>query len=221
MNRSPTSSYDSCQSASPTAAAAAAAAAAKGPGHSTCTSPRGQRCLSANGPRALAVVDEDLSLTYGQTFVISDMTQDDCPIVFASEAFSLLTGFSRDEVIGRNCRFLQGPDTNRETVKAIKDAIAAEEPLTVNLLNYRKDGSKFWNQLQLVPVKDASGRAVQYVGAQHEIRSGAPSSVSEFVVSDPNMPDNPITHVSDGGFSPYPHRMDVITRVIHCRTAYT
>lgn len=79
--------------------------------------------------------------------IVSDPRQADNPIVMANKAFLDSMGFTVDQVIGRNCRFLQGPDTDPETVRQIRQAIIDEQDLTVEILNYRKDGSPFWNEL--------------------------------------------------------------------------
>lgn len=92
--------------------------------------------------------------------VITDPRQDDNPIVFANAAFYHLTGYSADEVMGRNCRFLQGPATSQERVAFVRDAISRHEPIEVKLLNYRKDGSSFWNHLHLQPVFENDGTLV-------------------------------------------------------------
>jgi PAS domain S-box-containing protein len=102
--------------------------------------------------------------------VVSDARQPDNPIVLANQAFLDLTGYSADEVIGRNCRFLQGPGTASEAVDAIRRGLAAEEHfITVELLNYRKDGSAFWNQLAISPVHDHQGRTVYYFASQNDV----------------------------------------------------
>ena len=90
------------------------------------------------------------------------------PIVYASDAFLNLTGYARDEVLGRNCRFLGGPDTDDSTLYLIRESIKNEQPCTVRILNYRKDRSSFWNLLHISPVRDASGKVAYYVGVQIE-----------------------------------------------------
>ena len=75
--------------------------------------------------------------------VITDPKHPDNAIVFVNEAFQSLTGYTRDEIIGQNCRFLQGPNTNQDNVAKVRAAIAAGESIDVDLLNYRKDGSTF------------------------------------------------------------------------------
>ena len=87
--------------------------------------------------------------------VITDPAQHDNPIVFANQAFLDLTGYAREEVIGRNCRLLQGPDTTPESAAAIRRAIETCEPtFRGEILNYRKDGTSFWNALFMSPVVD-------------------------------------------------------------------
>lgn len=89
--------------------------------------------------------------------VITDPAQDDNPIVFCNVAFQELCGYARDEIIGRNCRFLQGPETDPSTVTLVREAISAGHAIDVDLLNYRKDGTTFWNALYLSPVRDKDG----------------------------------------------------------------
>lgn len=98
--------------------------------------------------------------------IITDPRQDDNPIVFANEAFLAMTGYERDEIMGRNCRFLQGVDTDRDTVESIKRAIAANTDITVDILNYRKDGVPFWNTLYVSPVFSKAGELQFYFASQ-------------------------------------------------------
>lgn len=87
------------------------------------------------------------------TFVVSDPKLPDTPIVYASEGFYEMTGYGPDEVLGKNCRFLQGPRTDQSEVDKIRDAVRDHTSVSVRLLNYRKDGSPFWNFLTVAPVK--------------------------------------------------------------------
>ncbi len=101
--------------------------------------------------------------------VITDPRQDDNPIVFANLAFQTLTGYERDEILGRNCRFLQGPDTDPAAIAQIRDAIARDTSVQVDLLNYRKDGSYFWNALYLSPVRSDDGQVQFYFASQLDV----------------------------------------------------
>lgn len=111
-----------------------------------------------------------LSLTrIQQSLVLADPSLPDTPIVHASDVFCELTGYSREEVVGRNCRFLQGPDTDPESVREIREAIQAERPCTVRILNYRKDDTPFWNHLHVAPVRSATGKVAYFVGVQLDV----------------------------------------------------
>ena len=101
--------------------------------------------------------------------VITDPNQIDNPIVFANEAFQALSGYSRDEIIGRNCRFLQGAGTNRDTVLKVRRAVEAGEPIDIDILNYAKDGTAFWNALYLSPVRDDSGSIRFFFASQLDV----------------------------------------------------
>ena len=101
--------------------------------------------------------------------VVTDPGQDDNPIIFTNQAFLNLTGYDRDEVVGRNCRFLQGPETDRKLVAEISRAIAAREDFATEILNYRKDGSTFWNALFISPVYDAAGELVYFFASQLDV----------------------------------------------------
>lgn len=98
--------------------------------------------------------------------VVSDARQPDYPIVLANDAFLELTGYLAEDLLGRNCRMLQGPDTSRTAVAEIRTIIAQERGGNVELLNYRKDGSVFWNQLHLSPIHDDEGRLAYYFASQ-------------------------------------------------------
>ncbi|TNC67231.1 PAS domain-containing protein [Rubellimicrobium roseum] len=102
--------------------------------------------------------------------IITDPRQEDNPVVFANDAFLELTGYGRDEVIGRNCRFLQGPDTDPACVAEIRRAIAEEwEQFRGDILNYRKDGTAFWNALFMSPVRDETGEILYFFASQHDV----------------------------------------------------
>ncbi len=97
---------------------------------------------------------------------ITDPRQSDNPIIFCNTAFCRLTGYSDEELIGKNCRILQGRDTDPEAVQELRNAIAAEKDLSIDILNYKKDGSKFWNALFVSPVRDVSGTVIYFFASQ-------------------------------------------------------
>ena len=100
---------------------------------------------------------------------VTDPQQADNPIILANRAFLKATGYALDEVIGRNTRFLQGCDTDPAAVDRIRAAIAAHDELTIELVNYRRDGSPFWNRLVLSPIVDDAGRLIYYFAAQADV----------------------------------------------------
>ncbi|MBA4192485.1 MAG: hybrid sensor histidine kinase/response regulator [Planctomycetaceae bacterium] len=104
-----------------------------------------------------------------QGILITDPHQPDNPIIYASQGFEQMTGYRAEEVMGRNCRLLQGPLTDAETVKQVRKAIHAGQPCSVEILNYRKDGTTFWNALFISPLRDEQGRLVQFVGVQADV----------------------------------------------------
>lgn len=101
--------------------------------------------------------------------VFSDPHLPDNPMIFVSDEFETQTGYASEEAIGRNCRFLQGPDTNPHAVEAIRQGLKAETRFTIDILNYRKDGSAFVNRLRIRPIYDASGRLLFFAGAQNPV----------------------------------------------------
>ena len=101
--------------------------------------------------------------------IITDPRQNDNPVVFANDSFCRLTGYARSEILGRNCRFLQGPETDPETIRRIHDAVASVEPIEVDIRNHRKDGQPFWNRLLLAPVFDADGKLAYFFASQVDV----------------------------------------------------
>ena len=101
--------------------------------------------------------------------VLVDCLQPDMPISFVNSSFEKITGYSRAEAIGRNCRFLQGPETNQHAVAALRREIGKGRSVTSCLLNYRRDGSTFWNELIINPIHDDASNLVAFVGVQNDI----------------------------------------------------
>lgn len=105
-----------------------------------------------------------------RSFCITDPSLPDNPIVFVSQGFLELTGYNRDQVVGRNCRFLQGPNTDPHQVEIIKNGILEGKDTYVTLLNYKADGTEFINQVFTAALRDESGKIVNFVGVQVEIK---------------------------------------------------
>ncbi|WP_432498285.1 SpoIIE family protein phosphatase [Kineococcus gypseus] len=124
---------------------------------------------AADAAQAQAQVRDRAVLATGMSFTVADARADDMPLVWVNPAFTATTGYALEEVVGRNCRFLQGAGTDREVVAALRRALAAGEEVTTTLLNHRKDGTAFWNQLVLSPVHGAEGELTHYVGIQTDI----------------------------------------------------
>ncbi|WP_082482583.1 hybrid sensor histidine kinase/response regulator [Methylobacterium sp. Leaf123] len=101
--------------------------------------------------------------------VVVDPNREDHPIVFVNQAFLEMTGYARDEVIGHNCRFLQGPETDPATRAQVREAVAARRDFATEILNYRKDGTSFWNALFVSPVYNAAGDLLYFFGSQLDI----------------------------------------------------
>ncbi len=99
--------------------------------------------------------------------VVTNPRRDDSPLVLANQAFLDLTGYTASEVIGRNCRFMQGPETSQSSIDIIRRGVAdGEHHVTTDLVNYRKDGSSFWNRLCISPVCDEVGELLYYFASQ-------------------------------------------------------
>jgi PAS domain S-box-containing protein len=100
---------------------------------------------------------------------VTDPRQVDNPIVLANQAFLDLTGYTAEEVIGRNCRFLQGEGTSADAVAEIRSAVAEARDVTLEILNYRKDGSPFWNLLHVSPIHDDAGKLLYFFSSQDDM----------------------------------------------------
>jgi len=133
--------------------------------------------------RDMTVVDMLNSIGHEDvSYCVCDPDLADCPIVFASEGFCRMTGYGADEIEGRNCRFLQGEGTSESDVDRIRAAIKEEKEASVNLLNYRKDGTPFNNQFFLCPLYDDDNSTLRYfIGCQCSVKKLGPGQAPENV----------------------------------------
>lgn len=111
-----------------------------------------------------AILDECVN---GVTLADPDL--DDAPIVYANKAFERLTGYSQEDIVGHNCRFLQGDDRDQEARHQIATAMKNHQSVEVTLRNYKKDGTLFYNHLKIVPLFDRKQRVIYYLGVQYDI----------------------------------------------------
>ncbi len=120
---------------------------------------------AADLPRTLvrAVAGAGLCIT------IADFLAPDHPLVYVNDAFVKLTGYAAEDIVGTNCRFLQGPDTDRAAIADMRRALNRGEDVLTVVLNYRRDGSPFWNELHLAAVRDETGRVTHYIGYQLDV----------------------------------------------------
>lgn len=115
------------------------------------------------------------------SFCITDPSLEDNPVIYVSEGFLKLTGYEFEDIVGKNCRFLQGPETAKEDRKRIYDAIKDEKDCSVNLLNYKKDGTTFANEFFLTTLRTPTKEIAYYIGIQVAVASMGPGQ----------MPSNP------------------------------
>lgn len=111
-----------------------------------------------------AILDECVN---GVTLADPDL--EDAPIIYANKAFENLTGYGQEDIIGHNCRFLQGNDRNQEARYQISEAMKNQKSIEVTLRNYKKDGTLFHNKLKIVPLFDRKKRVIYYLGVQYDI----------------------------------------------------
>ena len=116
-------------------------------------------------PRVLCTILD--SCVNGVTLADPDM--EDLPLVYANKAFEAMTGYTQEETIGKNCRFLQGTDREQEERSQIRAAITNKEPIEATLKNYRKNGELFYNHLKIIPLFDSYGKVLYYLGVQYDI----------------------------------------------------
>lgn len=127
------------------------------------------RSVEDNFSGASGVLFEQAMAQTRMAICLCDPKKPDLPIVFANRAFRELTGYETEEILGRNCRFLQGEATDPEQVAQIRNALKREDVLVVELLNYRKDGTSFWNALHLGPIYNDEGELIYFFGSQWNV----------------------------------------------------
>lgn len=143
-------------------------------GLATCTMPEKR---AGTAPASLDVQQAEAQLELkdralaasAEGITIADARLPDNPLIYVNAGFERITGYTAGEVLGRNCRFLQGPGTDIDTLNELRTAIREQRAVTVQLLNYRKDGRPFWNRLSITPVRDAGGVVTHFIGVQSDV----------------------------------------------------
>lgn len=100
---------------------------------------------------------------------LADPDQEDLPLVYANKAFETITGYTQEETIGKNCRFLQGTDRDQKERYQLKEAIENKQPIEITLRNYKKNGEMFYNHLVITPLFDSHGNVLYYLGVQYDV----------------------------------------------------
>ncbi len=121
-----------------------------------------------DGPDKLPLFERAVTASTN-SIVITDPNRPDDPLVYVNPAFEKTTGYSMEEVVGLNCRFLQGEDRDQPPLEELRTSIREGRHCTVVLRNYRKDGTRFWNELSVYPVRDEEGRLTNFVGVQNDV----------------------------------------------------
>mmetsp|Transcript_20370 Transcript_20370/g.23612 ORF Transcript_20370/g.23612 Transcript_20370/m.23612 type:complete len:513 (-) Transcript_20370:269-1807(-) len=114
-----------------------------------------------------------------RAFVITDPSLQDNPIVYVSEGFLELSGFPSEQVLGRNCRFLQGPETSQKKVDEIRQGLSVGDDVSVTFINYCADGTPFWNKLFIAALRDAQNNIVNYIGVSVKVAGPGPGDIEE------------------------------------------
>ena len=129
--------------------------------------------VAASDDRAIAEHRDDIFFAAIETtrmpMLVTDPRKPDNPIVFANRAFISMSGYSSEEIVGHNCRFLQGPDTDRSSITLIREAIQDRREVSIEILNYRKDGTSFWNALYISPVYNQNKELVYFFASQLDV----------------------------------------------------
>lgn len=106
---------------------------------------------------------------FNNSYVISDYNREDCPLVYVNQAFLDLTGYSEDEVLEKNCRFLQGEKTSTLTIRQVSECVSRSESGWFDIINYKKNGELFWNRLTLLPIRSELDSTRFYIGIQQDV----------------------------------------------------
>ncbi|WP_440110986.1 ATP-binding protein [Paenibacillus sp. QZ-Y1] len=117
----------------------------------------------------LAIQWEFIISKIKSSVTVVDATLPEFPLMYVNEHFTQLTGYSKEESVGQNCRFLQGPDTDSKTIQQIRYALKTQQSIKIEILNYTKSGQKFWNELNFDPIFNESGECLFFVGIQYDI----------------------------------------------------
>jgi PAS domain S-box-containing protein len=134
-----------------------------------------------NSPERLHILDRAVQ-SASNGIVITDPHLPDNPIIFANQAFLEMTGYTSEEILGRNCRFLQGTEQRQPELDLVRQAIQSGSQLTTVVRNFKKDGQLFWNELSIAPVRDNQGNIINFIGVQNDVsaRKEAERQLSEF-----------------------------------------
>jgi len=132
------------------------------------TEPKMARKNHIDADKKLTLIEKAAD-TASEGFIITDALKSGNPIIYVNNGFEQLTGYSRSFILGKNCGFLQGEETTRDAIEKIRLAVAEKRECVVELLNYRRNGSPFWNRLSITPLKDETGRVTHFLGIQSDI----------------------------------------------------
>jgi PAS domain S-box-containing protein len=124
-----------------------------------------------------------------EPMVLTDPNTADHPMIAINGAFEALTGYEASDTLGKNCRFLQGEGTDKATTARIRGHLAAQRGCVEWIVNYRRDGSMFWNLLFLSPVFTREGKLLHYFGNQRDITTGAPPTLPDYTLGRADMPE--------------------------------
>lgn len=167
----------------------------------TSTSPSDPPAAALAEAERLAVALERRAMSASDvSFTIADARAPGMPLVWVNPAFTATTGYTADEVLGTNCRFLQGPATDRDAVARIREGVVDARTVGETLLNYRKDGTPFWNQLTISPVHDELGILTHFVGVQADVTARVETARSREAALDAAISAN--------------HRLTTTTRLV-------